>query len=313
MEAVGAFIKKRREQKGLTRDALAKRTSCTSKTIQRAETGEVKTYLQTIYPILSILDISHDEFDGMCYGLDTRAFYSDVERIWDTGRTKNYGAMPKMIEKLKADYGELDRPTLKQAILLLEGAVLCNKDNNYPASLAIMYEALKLTTTDIVSGTNAINCRKVAENIFSLYEHRIIRFIANTYTRMGEPKKSLEIYKAIVSSIENDTRDYGLQKKLLPITYFNLSNELIANDNYEEGLITTESGLESCRKNKDYKLYGKLLCNKGRAFHGLGNAEQTRKIFQQSYNTLVTLEEFEDAKHLQVIAKDEYNIIIEQL
>ena len=156
MKAIGAFIKEKRKQKSLTQAILAEMASCNIRTLQRIEAGTVTTYLHNIYPILSILDISHEEFDGMCYGKDIRMFYSDVERIWDMGLVKNYNAMSEMIVNLKEKYGELDRPTIKQAMLLLEGAVLCDKAKDYSASLAAMFEALKLTTVGIISDKHII-------------------------------------------------------------------------------------------------------------------------------------------------------------
>lgn len=311
MKTVGTFIKERRKQKNLTQEALTKMAEASSvRTIQRIESGYVKTYLHTIYPILSALNISHEEFDGMCYGINIRTFYSDVEHIWDMGPAKNYDAMPKMIEELKEKYGKQDRPTVKQAILLLEGAVLCDKYKDYTASLATMYEALKLTTTDIVSDIDVINCRKVSNIVFSLYEYRILRFIANLYALLGESEKSLGLNKAIVVSLERDTNDYGLQKKLIPLTFFNLSNRMIDAGDHADALILTEKGLGFCYQTKEFKYLGNLLWNKGKASYYLGDVEKATTSFQESYSFFTSKQEYVTAKYLQEVAKEKYNLIL---
>lgn len=310
MKAIGVFIKEKRKQKSLTQKILAEMASCNIRTLQRIEAGTVTTYLHNIYPILSILNISHEEFDSMCYGKDIRMFYSDVERIWDMGLVKSYNVMSKMIVKLKEEYGELDRPTIKQAMLLLEGAVLCDEAKDYSASLVAMFEALKLTTVGIISDKHVINYRKVGDRIFSLYEYRILRFIANLYALLDEPKKSFELDKAIATSLEKDTNNYGVQKRLMPVMYFSLSNGMIDDGDYANALALTEKGLHFCYQTKEFKHLGNLLWNNGKALYYLGNTDKATTSFQESYNFFISKKEYDTANHLQATARDKYNVIL---
>ena len=307
---IGALIKEKRKQKKLTQRTLAKMAGCSLRTIQRIESGYSNTHQHTIQQILPILDISREEFNSICYGADISMFYSDVERIWDKGLSNEYDIMSEMVDGLKEKYGTLDRPIVKQVILLLDGAVLHNKVKDYPASLATMYEALKITATDIISDKNVIDCRKVSGRIFSLYEYRILRFVAALYGKLGERKQSLELNGAIVVSLEKDTSDYGLQKKLIPVTCFNLSNGMIDTGAYTDGLEFAQKGIDFCKQTKEYKHLGDLLWNKGKALYRLGDIESATALFQESFDFFVSTKEHERANLAQTIAKENYKITL---
>jgi len=310
MKTVGAFIKEKRKQKSLTQKELAQMAPCSIKTLQRIEQGIVTAYMHTIHQILPILDISFEDFECMCYGVDIRIFYSEVERTWDKGVAEKYDEMAELVIKLKEQYGELNRPTIKQVVLLLEGAVLCDKYNDCDASLTTMYKALKLTATGIVSNANSINCQKVSDRIFNLHEYRILRFIAILHAMLGEVNKSLELNKAIVVSLEKDTNDYGVQKKLMPAMYFNLSNDMINNHDYAGALVLVEKGLNCCYQTNEFTHLGNLLWNVGKASYYLGNIKKATASFKESYSFFISKKKHDTAKHLQAIAKENYKVIL---
>jgi len=84
-QKMGAVIRQLRKDKGLSQPALSKSGEedqiCDVGTLKRIEAGKHLPRPHTLYRIISMLDVSHEEFHNMVYGTDMRTFNNDFSII----------------------------------------------------------------------------------------------------------------------------------------------------------------------------------------------------------------------------------------
>jgi len=313
---LGVLLRKLRKQKGLTQKSLSKEDDpvdyiCTARHLKRIEKGESVPTQHMLEQFLSILGVSFVEFHDMLYGNDLRLFHSNFDEIWNTGFKGNNEAYMQKLEVLKSkSYCDMKIPAIKQAIMLCEANVLSKIDKNHEASLDMLYEALRITTSKILSDNNEVNYEKMSELTITINEYRIIKLIANIKARLNKPKESLNITLAIVDSLESSLVSFDVKKKLLPTNYFNLSCALFDDNNPSGALDAAEKGIAFCNDVSDYKVLAELLYNKARALYIMGEIEESGILFQESYNTFKTTKNSLKAASVKKFAKEIYGISI---
>ena len=310
-QETGAAIRLLRKKKGLSQKALADLASCSRDTIMRIENGTRDAHPHTLHNILGVLGVSFEAFSSHIYGTDMQAFNDDFARVWDAGFAGEYDTMAILLAELKCKgYYDVNIPTIAQAVLLCEG-VLASAYNEYSKSLEMLYDALQLTTASILSECRKLSYIDISASTLSINEYRILKGIAKSKFGAGQHQESIDIYQAIITSLERKNTGYELQKKLLPGTYFNMSNRLLDLKCYDSAFDITNHAVDFCHKAKEFKLIGHLLCNKGRVFYYMGNIEQATFFLQKSYETFVTHGDTSSAEHLKKIAMEKYGIIAE--
>jgi len=194
---------------------------------------------------------------------------------------------------------------------LCESIVLSGLDKDHAASLEMLFNALKITTSKIVAKNNTINCKQISKFKLSMNEYRILKELANVKVDLGLLQEVAEIHTAVITSLENQETLHDIKKKLLPTSYFNLSNLLLRQEAYNEALSISEQGLIFSRQYKEFKLLGELQCNMGIASQCLGDTKQAKLLLSQSYNTFISCGEDKLACLLKKAVKERYDIDIE--
>ena len=311
-KAVGATIRKLRKEKGLSRDALAGPTNetyiCSKDHLGRIERGEYAVSTPMLLRLLSVLGVSIGDFYTMVYGTDVRQFNKEFELVWELGAAKNYQTFNDRLNELKQkDYCNPNVPAIAQALYLCEGAVQYSLHKNYEASLNALYSGLRITYPHIV-GNGTVNCTKLSKTVFNMNEHRILSMILCILADMGEINHSIEISKAVITSLENPATDRDVQKKVLPLTCYNISDTLIDMDRYEEAAEFAKRGIEFCIAAQNFTHIALLYYNCGKAIYSIGNKEQATILFQQAHDTFKAHGNTESAEFGKKTVKDKYGI-----
>jgi len=308
---IGIVLKQLRNGKGLSQTLLANLINCSKMTIIRIENGERLPQPYTLHQMLSALDISHEDFDALLNGTNMLQFNQDFAHIWDVCFAGDYKTMSDMLNELKTkEYCNVERLDIAQALLLCDSIILASNEK-YNESLDVLYSALQKTTSKNLIKQNAINCAKVKKSTFSMNEYRILKEIANVKADLGEKQEAIKIFEALMVSLESETANYEIKKKLLPSIYFNMSCILLDDELYTKAFDVIEKGLQFSKITKEFKVIGELIWNKGRVLYNTNNIEQATVLFQQSYIHFVNCEDDMTAKRLKKVAKEKYNITID--
>jgi len=310
---IGFLIKQLRTQKGISqRDLCRSGEICTVRQLQRIENeGSIPTsYVLT--QLLSVLGIAYAEFQAMLYDTDLRQFNSDFDALWEAGFADDNETYVQKLEELKRkSYCDMNIPAIKQTIMLCDANALTKIHKCHDANLDILYKALRLTASNLLSKNNVVNYGEVSKRTLTMTEYRIIKIIAIVKSKLNQQQESLDIAKAIVASLENNTTSFNVQRELLPSNYFNLSCDLLDNEDYISALHIVDKALKFCDDTGTFKVLGQLRYNKGRALYGMGDIEQSRIHFIESYRTFETLNYLSKAEYTKKLAKENYNISIE--
>jgi len=307
----GQLIKELREARGKSHKTLAELARCSKSTVIRIEKNITQPSDYTLTNLLSVLSVTREEFDARLYGADLKWFNEDFLRIWDAGYAEDFATMEKMHEDLKCKpYYNPEILAMKQALLLCDSVILRTRDKNYKAALATLHKALKLTTSKLLTKKNTVRYENLKNLVITLNEYRILKLIANNMDDTGQQQQAIELYQAIIVSLENKPASYELQKRLLPTTYFNLSTTLLDENEYSKSLEVTECGLKFCSSVNEFKLNGEFFWNKGRAYFGLKDIAQATLWFQHSYNTVANNGKHDIAEYLKNVSQEKYGITI---
>ena len=309
---IGLLIKQLRKQKNLSQRALCRSEEiCTVRHLRKIENKGVTPTQYVLNQLLSVLGVDVIEFQAMLYGTDLRQFNSDFDELWEIGFSGDDEAYMQKLEELKRkSHCDLSIPAIKQTIMLCDANELSKIHKEHDAGLDMLYKALRITAPNILYKNNAVNYDKLSERILTMNEYRIIKLIAVVKTKLNQQQEALNIGKAIVASLENNAISFDIQRKLLPSNYFNLSYDLLDEKDYISALHIVDKALKFCNDTNNYKILGKLRYNKARALHGMGDIEQSRIFFVESYNTFKIIRDHKNAEDTKKFAKEKYNISI---
>jgi len=312
---IGAALKKLRKEKNLSQKAITKANTleeiCSIKTLQRIESGKTMPHQHTLNALLIMLNISYEEFIALVHDGGMSQFNEDFERIWDAGIAHKFEEEAVLLAELKTkDYCDTTNPVIAQAVLLIEGILLRRLDKNHVKSLQTFYSALVLTKPKIFVSPNTLDCEKIANQTFSVNEYHVMKVIAIVHVALGKLDIAAQIYRALVSSLENSKTSYNVRKKVLPGIYYNFSNTLIRLDIFEEVLTVTEKGLDFCQQANIHTLTGSLLANKASALFHFGQLEEATFFFRKAHQTHLAQGYTARAEEIKANVKTYYNIEI---
>lgn len=291
----------------LTREQLAERVSTENdnldnisvKTIQRIELNGQIPKAAIFDSLLKALKTTRIQFEEMVEGINMPRFECDFTEIWDLGYAKNFKLFATKLEALKQKpYCNTNIPQVAQAILLLEAVLASNVEKNYTLCLSKLAKALQLTTATLLDEQNNVDCIRLASTKLTLYEGRIINLMATTFTKQGKSQRALDLILSLVDSLEGNSENYRVTKKMLPSIYFNASNMLIRSEQYENALDMVENGIAHCQRIKELKMLHKLYCNKGDALYQLEDLSGSERAFLDACNAARL---YGDIKVLEII------------
>ena len=306
-------LRKLLTEKGMTINALVKASEISESTVKKVLRNVQEPRLYTLYCLLTALNTTMEEYYFLLHGTDMAQFNSDFAHLIDVGFGRKSQKMSIKLDELKTKpYCNLRIPYIRQAILLADAIIAIGKDNDYDTGLALYYEALSITiSSKILTKSNELKYSDIAKYKLSMNEYRILRGIAVAFEEQKDTQKATDIYSAILSSLESDTANYEIQKKQLPIVYFNLSNALIDSEQYVNALDIVNKGIDLCLKTKELKMMAYLLWNKGKSTFFLDNKKLASEFFQHAYKYFKDMEDEGMLEGLRTTAKTKYDVLLQ--
>ena len=293
---LGLFLKHQRLEKGFTRKQLvefgAEFGICSENQLARIENGKCSPSTGTLQTILNALDTRMEDFFHKMNSQNIQMFNNHFNVMWDIVHEKGYNVFEEHLSELKCkEYCDTSEPVIEQAILLCEGIICKNILKNPHKSYEILLEALQLTASKNIVRYETIDYKFVATNSFSLNEYRILTVMANSKNKIGSYEEATKGLEAICFSLERKDTGYDVKKKLLPLTYYNLSVLLIKTHKNIEASKIADKGIAFCLNTKEFKQLGSLYVNKAHALYHINSIKNTTEYlhyFQLAYDTFVT-------------------------
>ena len=307
---IGTALAHFRKQKGYTQQVLADISTVSKATIARAESGVSDPRQDNLKLLLEALEVTSVEFENYRQGLDHNSFNEVFNQAWDIASSGNMPLLKEKILEIKADTRfSMDTPSVAQGVLLLESIVLKEADKRYKDSISKLHQALEITAPVLVKN-NDIVTRNIKAKPYGLQEYRILKQISVVLSEMKRDKETMAIELAVLESLEHIRTPYSIKKKLLPSSYFNLSNDLLHIEDYNAALEVINHGLDFCKSTGEIKFIGQLLSNKGLCLCELESLEIAIPFLKSGYQTLLLHDRIQQAARLQTSLLEDYNLDI---
>jgi len=313
---VGKAIKYFRKLKNMTQQALVKHDKpyesiFSLKTLQRVERGKSAVTASNLKLLLSILDITQDEFDNHVGGQDLISFQNDFVEIWQLFFNGLYEEAKQDLEILRnKGYCDMNNPKIAQSVLLCEARIKVRHEKDFHGGLDILHEALRLTGPMLVSKDGKINHELMPQCVFTLNEYRILNMIAVVLDDVNERTLAIELLEKICKSLECKKIDSEIRNKFLPTTYHNLSELFLDEKRYKDAFNISEKGIEFCLRVHNSKMLGRLRYNKAESLYLDGSKGDGIIGFKKSYETFLINGQSESAEFIKNKVALEYGIIL---
>ena len=311
----GNIIKQRRKQLKIAQDKLVelgrKGKICDVKHLREIEKGRAYPSPYILDELLYALSFTMEDFTSRVYGDDWLEFQNssdEVSRLFFDEKYKE--ARIKFNELKNSPHYDPDNPLMKQAMCFYEGVLFSGIEKDNDKSMAILLEALCMTYPALINKSGDIDCIELSSNVLSRREYSILNSIATVKSKMKQHSAAIDIYKALKISMSTKKIDSRICQRKLPTIYFNLSNLLLKECRYQEAFEVCEEGIVYIYEVSNYKVLGEMLCNKGRAFHYMGDSANALIYFKKSYDLFILHGKPENAEFLKQALATDYNVFI---
>lgn len=259
----GKYISARRKSFSYTQRCLSNLSSVSIDSLRRIENGKVHPTYETLNflsrplkedlnkTLLNYQIFNNDEYFEVKHRIEKKisnGLYNELE--------KDLSLLQEILVNSKLDnYLSI---SIKQLILFLESVILNTIDINYESSLAVLTEAIQLTTSKFTVD-NYMNFT------YSDFEIRILMNIALLKNKFSDIDKSIEMLTFCLCCKEID--DINLKISII----YNLSYNFHRIDLHEKALYYANKGISLCVENNNMYGLGLLYSRKGIAEFFLEN------------------------------------------
>jgi len=318
-KSIGYAIRKFRKKKRMTQKQLTKsddpsRRILSERTLGRIERGETPLSPKYLDEILQELGVSYAEFFSEVEGPDSTLFLNGFSEVWDLlFEKKHEEASKRLNELLLKSKVDLRKPHIAQALMLYNCRVEVESlpDNaDFDLYQEELSTSLCLTSPYAVADRNGLILAKVASNVFTLNEYRIMNIMAALNELRGDTNAAVGVYRAMKKSLKNKTLSSEIRNKLLPTVCYNLADSLTNQCEFGEAITTAETGLTHGKKVGNHKADGSLYYAMAKALQLNGELEKAAENFGRSYASFKAQGREESAKKVKDFAADKYGVFI---
>ena len=217
---------------------------------------------------------------------------SDMEEAW-----KKAGELLKEME----DRGGFDDGINRQFILSCTARLNELLELNPAQSVELIKEGIALTYENFDE-------KNFEGDMLIFEEPTLLHTLAAAYWRMGKSNEAIALLFCVqkgISRLPED--DHEKEKKLAPVL-LTLSNFLIHNEDYNEALALCRSGNAASLKRNNGKYTPEFVYNEAICHYYLGNIDECKKLFRQSYFGYSLLRKKDKAELVRKFAEDAFGI-----
>ncbi len=291
---IGEIIKQRRRELALTQEELCFGL-CTTATLSRIENGTQTPGRSLLDALLQRLGMPGKKYYAMM-GDNEIEIESFKKKIVAENVKRNYSVVYDLLDEFEALLEENDHIN-RQFILRVRAYCGYRQDGvmvpySNEEQLQLCFEAIRLTHPQFEMST-------IGKYLYSMDEVKILNYIAMIYGRLKKFDVVFEIYEQLMKYVMEKSKTLGDSIVMIPLVAYNYARLLGINGRYEDTIRIAEIGRKECiTYGRMEKLPGLLHCL-AEAYHNLGDTEQARKLYTQSYYTYLAKEDYINAEILQ--------------
>ena len=305
---IGYYIKRIRQEKGISQEALYKGL-CSRSTIHRIESGKQQPTMFTAIHLLQRLGLDENSFLVPLGPQDFEICNLKKEIVALNAQFQFEQALER-IDRLEKLVAPKDR--LAQQFLLRSRALAGYRQDgerlpyDYPTQRRMLLDALDITHPDF-------DLEKVERCLLSIEDIKSLNQIAITYSETGDRRFAIRIYEQLLRYPGQNLLNIDVLLSVVPMLHYNCSRLLGLEKRFEEELEVAQTGYEICVKYNKARMMGGLLLNMACALHELGRQEESKQVFVDSYYAHRLMKNFKSCQLIQDYVKKIYNTELRQL
>lgn len=295
IDLLGEVIREKRVALGLTQLKLSDGI-CEPITISRLENGTQVPSFSKLQRIFQKLDLPESRYHVL---LTTEEI--EIEELQKRIVSCNVRKDPQEGIELLNQLKKLDvsKEAYIQQFILRSRVILGEAEPDgtihpypLPQQLEMLMDALRLTSPEI-------DLEELNKYRYTLDEAKTINQIANVYSNMGEYKKAADIYYQLLKYVKKNFQNITQSGGLLPLVSFNYSRTLDLLGHYQDAIELAKESQDACIKSGKYSNLPSALAIIAECYHHLGDNEQSRKYYLQSYYIDLALKRFDRAEKIK--------------
>ncbi len=211
---------------------------------------------------------------------------------------RNYSAVYDLLDEFETLIDENDHIN-RQFILRIKASCGYRQDgvmvpHSNEEQLELCLEAIRLTHPKFEVST-------IGQYIYSWDEVKILNFIALIYGNLKKLDVVFEIYEQLMKYVMEKSKSFGDSIVMLPLVAYNYARFLCLQERYEDSIRIAEIGRKECiAYGRMEKLPG-LLYYLAESNRCLGNMNEAKKLFKQSYYSFLAIE---NTTYAAIVQKD---------
>lgn len=300
---IGYYIKRIRQEKGISQEALYKGL-CSRSTIHRIESGKQQPTMFTAIHLLQRLGLDENSFLVPLGPRDFEICNLQKEIVALNAQSQFEQALERIdrLEKLVAP-----KEKLAQQFLLRSRALAGywqdgkRQPYDYPTQRQMLLDALEITHPDF-------DLEKIERCLLSIEDIKSLNQIAITYSETGDRRFAIRIYEQVMHYPHNRMFNNEALLTVMPLLCYNYSRLLGRERRYEECIEVAQYGYDICLKYNKARLLGGLLLNIGCSLQKLGQDEEAKQKLIESYYAFVTVKKFSSAQKVKDYMKETWGL-----
>lgn len=300
---IGYYIKRIRQEKGISQEALYKGL-CSRSTIHRIESGEQNPNFFTAINLLQRLGLDENSFLVPLGPQDFEICNLKKEIVALNAQFQFEQALER-IDRLEKLVAPKDR--LAQQFLLRSRALAGYRQDgerlpyDYPTQRQMLLDALDITHPDF-------DLEKIERCLLSIEDIKSLNQIAITYSETGDRRFAIRIYEQLLRYPGQNLLNIDALLSVVPMLHYNCSRLLGLEKRFEEELEVAQTGYEICVKYNKARMMGGLLLNMACALQELGRDEESKKKFAESYSAYYLMMDLKSCELIKEHVKKTYNL-----
>lgn len=282
---LGEYIKQERRKQGITQEQLCSGI-CEPITISRMENGKQMPSYSRIRVLLQRLGLPDERFYALLskHELEIKTLEDEIradvirfERASPEDRPRIQAAGLQKLEELEK-LSEPDDRIIHQYIIG-KRVTLGKPDGPYcpEERLELLMEALRLTVPNL-------DLEELNLGLYSMEETTLLNQIAITYSQIGQPKKSVDIYRQLLKYVQKHY-SYGMSRYAGKFTLVacNYTHELFKVGRYDDALEVAELGRKACVEYAHYQFLPIILHLMGECYFCQGDVNRCKEYYRDAY------------------------------
>lgn len=299
---LGTYIKKRREELGMSQEELCEGL-CAVSSLSRIENNQQDPSRNLTKSLLERLGLPMDRFlalwdqKGISVGALMREIGDDMIRFERTPENDRPGVRESIREKLMELENAVEPCSRSvRQFLLAQQAILGGSDGPYTPSekLAMQLEAMRMTCPKF-------DPEDFRRGHYTLDETRLINQIALTYSQLGERKRAADMYDQLLKYIEKNHRELAGYAGQFCLVAHNYAITLGKEKRYADSIEIAERGRRLCISRGEYQFLPGFLAIQAACYYFLDKIEKSKDLYLHAYYTYSS---YEDAVNREIMRKE---------